>query len=319
VLIDPNSFLGGSAPRLQTLILYRIPFPGLPKLLLSATHLVYLHLWRIPHSGYITPEAVATCLSVLTRLESLLVRFESPRWHPDQDSRNPRPQARSLLPVLTELQFRGVGEYLEDLLARIDAPLLDCLDITLFHQLIFNTPQVTQFISRTPKFKAQDEARVVFSDSGAWVTLPQTFDGRLHLGMSCGKSDWQLSSLAQVCSSSFPQTFIPVVERLYILENRFLGLHWQDDVESSQWLELLHLFTTVKGLYISREFAPRITSALQELARERVTEVLPALQTLFFEEPLPSGPVQEIIEEFVAARQHASHPIAVSRWKSEYY
>ena len=317
-LIDPNSFLGGSAPRLQTLILYRVPFPGLPKLLLSATDLVYLHLWRIPYSGYITPEAVATCLSVLTRLESLLVKFESPRWRPDQDSRNPRLQARSLLPVLTELLFKGVGEYLEDLLARIDAPLLDCLDITLFHQLIFNTPQVTQFIGRAPKFKAHDEARVVFSDSGVWITLPQTFDGRLHLGTSCRQSDWQLSSLAQVCSSSFPETFIPSVERLYILENRFLGLHWQDDVEGSQWLELLHPFTSVKGLYISREFTPRFTSALQELVREGVTEVLPALQTLFFEELFPSGPVRETIQQFVAARQDTSHPIAVSLWKSEY-
>jgi hypothetical protein len=58
--VVPASFLGGSAPRLQTLILDRIPFPGLPKLLLSATHLVHLDLWRIPHSGYISPEAMVT-------------------------------------------------------------------------------------------------------------------------------------------------------------------------------------------------------------------------------------------------------------------
>jgi hypothetical protein len=36
-LVIPASFLGGSAPRLESLILNRIPFPGLPKLLLS-TH-----------------------------------------------------------------------------------------------------------------------------------------------------------------------------------------------------------------------------------------------------------------------------------------
>jgi len=40
--VDPASFLGGSAPSLQTLILDHIPFPGLPKLLLSATRLVHL-------------------------------------------------------------------------------------------------------------------------------------------------------------------------------------------------------------------------------------------------------------------------------------
>jgi hypothetical protein len=38
-------------------------------------------------------------------------------------------------------------------------------------------------------------------------------------------------------------------------EDRFSRLHWQDDIESSQWLELLHPFTAVKDLYISREFA----------------------------------------------------------------
>ena len=60
-------------------------------------------------------------------------------------------------------------------MARIDAPLLANLSITFFHQLIFNTPHLTQFISRTPKFKAHDEARVVFSRLWArfMVTLSQ--------------------------------------------------------------------------------------------------------------------------------------------------
>lgn len=38
----PYSFLGGSTPRLQRLFLNGVPLPGLPKLLLSATDLVYL-------------------------------------------------------------------------------------------------------------------------------------------------------------------------------------------------------------------------------------------------------------------------------------
>ena len=40
--VIPESFLGGSAPQLQSLVLNSIPFPGLPKLLLSATRLVHL-------------------------------------------------------------------------------------------------------------------------------------------------------------------------------------------------------------------------------------------------------------------------------------
>jgi hypothetical protein len=49
----PDSFLGGSAPRLQYLALVAVPFPRLSNLLLSATHLVQLYLRDIPHSGYI--------------------------------------------------------------------------------------------------------------------------------------------------------------------------------------------------------------------------------------------------------------------------
>jgi hypothetical protein len=46
VPVFPASFLGGSAPALQTLCLNSIPFPGLPKLLLTATHLLTLVFGR---------------------------------------------------------------------------------------------------------------------------------------------------------------------------------------------------------------------------------------------------------------------------------
>ena len=42
VPVLPDSFLGGSAPRLRTLELESIPFPSIPKLLLSANRLVKL-------------------------------------------------------------------------------------------------------------------------------------------------------------------------------------------------------------------------------------------------------------------------------------
>ena len=51
----PDSFLGGSAPRLRTILLGGIPFPGFGKLLLSTTDPVTLFLQNIPHSGYISP------------------------------------------------------------------------------------------------------------------------------------------------------------------------------------------------------------------------------------------------------------------------
>jgi len=53
----PNSFLGGSAPRLRTIRLAGISFPRIGKLLLSTTDLATLHLSDIPHSGYILLES----------------------------------------------------------------------------------------------------------------------------------------------------------------------------------------------------------------------------------------------------------------------
>ena len=67
----PDSFLGGSAPSLRTTWLEGIPFPGIGKLLLSTTDLVSLSLFDIPHSGFISPEAMVATLSTLTRLEGL--------------------------------------------------------------------------------------------------------------------------------------------------------------------------------------------------------------------------------------------------------
>ena len=320
--VDPASFLGGSVPSLKTLVLDCVPFPGLPKLLLSSPHLVSLTLWRISYSGNISPEAVVTCLSVLIRLKSLEIGFGSPQPYPDKNSLPP--QTRTLLPVLTRLCFRGGSEYFEDLVARIDAPLLDFLDTMFFHQLIFDVPQLTQFMSRTPGLKAHDETRLIFSTHwSVSVAVPQIFYGALKLGISCRQSDWQVSSVAQVYGSSFPRALIPAVECLYILEDLYraqlLEPHWKDDIENGQWLELLHPFTGVRDLYISQELVSHIAPALQELVGEKVVEVLPALETLYWGETLPSGPDQEAIGEFVAARQLANHPISVSLWEGNHY
>jgi hypothetical protein len=148
--IVPDSFLGGFAPCLRSLRFERISFPGLPNLLFSATDLVKISLQKIPHSGYISPEAMVTCLSTLPRLAELELSFMSPPSCPNRENRHPPPPTRSILPALRHFGFAGVSEYLEVLVSRIDSPLLDSLQIKFFHQLIFDTPQLTRFISRTP-------------------------------------------------------------------------------------------------------------------------------------------------------------------------
>jgi hypothetical protein len=318
--ILPDSFLGGTAPRLRSLRFWDIPFPGFPKLLLAATHLVTLHHINIPRSGYIPPEAMATTLSALTSLEILRLQFRYPPPRPALGSRRPPPLTRSILPSLTQIRFKGTSEYLEEILARIDAPRLNKLRITFFNQIIFNTPQLFQFIGRRPTLRAPKAGSITLDSEAIVVKFSsQTSDyGALSVRIPCTASEWQLSSLEQVCASSLPP--VSTLEDLYIVEGY---PHWQDDVENTLWLDVLRPFVAVKNLYLSQEFVPRIAPALQELVGGRTTEVLPTLENIFSESRAswPSGPIHKGVERFVAARRLTSHPVAVSFWnqaKEEY-
>jgi hypothetical protein len=320
VPVFPDSLLGGSAPRLVHLVLHGIPFSGLPKLLLSATHLVYLHLSNIPHSGYISSEAIVTVLSTLTSLDEFSLEFKSPRSHPNWASRRPPPQTRTILSVLTRFLYKGVYEYLDDLVARIDAPRLNDLSLNFFNDIVFDTPQFNQFINRTLTLEALENAHVIFRDYAASVNFSsQTSEKRtLKVGISCRALDWQVLSLEQVCTSCLPP--LSSTEDLYIYEHPDSERDWQDNIESTQWLELLRPFATVRNLYLSKKFMPRITPALHELiGSSGMTEVLPNLRSIFLEELHPSGPVQEGIEKFVAARHLFGHTITVSHWERDHW
>ena len=291
----PDGFLGRYAPRLQSLELNSIPFPALPKLLLSAIDLVRLTLHRIPHSGYFSPEALVTALAVLTNLTYFIVEFESSLSRPDLEiRRRPPPLTRTILPALTRFQFQGVSEYFEGVVARIDAPLLDTIWITFFHEPIFDIPKLARFMRRTPRLQGLNKAHVGFDYSGVQIgalPLGRTVDDKSRLKISCGKVDKQLSSLAQVLTSFLPS--IDVVEDLYIYRPGNLASQWQDDIENRHWVEIFRPLTAVRNLYVCKEFAQCIAPALQELVRERA---LPALENLFLEAPHPSGPALSVQE-----------------------
>ena len=309
----PDTFLGGSAPRLRSLILNFISFPGLPNLLLSATHLVHLHLKGIPHSGYISPEAIVAPLSVLSSLEALILEFE--RSWPDREGSSLHPPKCSILPSLTEFFFEGPIRYLEQLMTRIDTPQLDKMWIETFPRIdfTFDCPQLVQFVNRTPTLRGLDEAHVQFNDKTTGLRLryrtSKSSVDALLINIFCYEAHLQPSSIGRVCNPSLH--LLSTVEDLYI-EHRLDRTN--DAIGDDLWLELLLPFTVVKNLYLSEKIAPGIAAALQELVGDRITEVLPNLQNIFVEELEPSGPFQENIGQFVSARQLSGHSIAISVW-----
>ena len=169
--VIPDSFLDGSAPRLRHFELSGIPFPGFPNLLLSANRLVSLRLFSIPDSGYASPEARVALLRALSNLEALFLGFQYPQSHPDRKSPSLPPPKRSILPALDEFHFKGVVEYLEELLTSIETPQLDEMHIDFFFQTDIDFLRLTQDINRTPTLRARNQAHVQLDEMGISVTL----------------------------------------------------------------------------------------------------------------------------------------------------
>jgi len=306
----PQTFLGGSTPRLRLLALRGIPFPALPDLLLSANRLQFLDLDDVPHAGYISPQAMVASLLALPNLISLVIGFRSPRSQPLQLT--PPPLARAVFPALTHFEFKGVSEYLEDFVARIDTPLLENFQITLFLDLVFDIPRLQNFVDRTERLRPLDLAEVQLCPWGVRAAFGSTL--ALRLDIKCKVSDWQLWSMARACGQLSP--LLSQVERLHIVDNSWHELEWQDHTDPTPWLELFNPFVSVKTLYVSEMLGLVVASALGELVGESVAEVLPALHHLFFKlEGAPPSSVLEAIRPFVAARQFSNHPMFIQPWE----
>jgi F-box-like len=317
-----DTFLGGSAPCLQSLTLARIPFPGLPRFLQSFHGLTTLCLLDIPNTGYFSPEAMAECLSKLTVLKTLEIRFRSPPSRPDR--RHPPPLTRVVHPALTKLMFQGASEYFEDLMALIDTPVLGCFEMIFFSQLPLNIPQLPRIVGLMKALGSFKRVNVSFAISSGHVALyhdlPNAREPHLYtllIGVSCGWSDGQISSLSQICSQlSF---LFSNVEQLEINHMWTELSGWEDAMDHMQWIELFQPFIAVKNVHIDRGLEAYIVPALQELTGDRVMEVLPALRSLSLR--LSGGEillVQKALQPFVTARQLNNHPVTVNFEKGFY-
>ena len=309
----PESFLGGSAPNLRSLYLENTVFPALPKLLLSSPGLASLSLLDIPPSWPISSDALVDCLSSLTRLETLKISFQTFQLRPNRESRRLPPLTRPVSPVLRIFSFEGETEFSEQVLAYIAAPLLDSVYIRFFDPLIFDSfiPRIAPRIGCTGIFEASDQAHMFFYDSCFYIVLSsrkRTTDGKtLALSLQWEDSGWKLLRLTH------DPHFGPL--NLFVFEGRSLLPNWVKDMANTPWLHLVRFFPATEYMYLSQRLAVRVAPALQELAEAGLTEVLPVLRTIVVDRLDSSGPVQEALGQFVAARQLPSgHSVDVQCW-----
>ena len=305
----PVEFLGGSAPRLQSIFLDGIPFPALPTLLLTTGDLFCLDLRNIPRTGYVSPEEMVVGLAALPRLNTFVIEFQSASPRPNLIH---RPRAtRTVLPALTEFTFKGASEYLEDLVARIDAPHLDRVSISYLNQLVdFQVAQLPLFIDRSvgPQLTSFRHARITFGNHS--VTLcrhanyPSPDSHYAETKVLCHGIDWQVSHIAQVISH-FSETLSNVVHLML----KFGDIQ-SEGIEGVDWLPIIHQFSTVQTLHV----AGHVALALEHIAWETLTDTLPSLDLIYLE-----GRSASSIEKFVAARQLSGRPVTVLVTEGDFY
>ena len=334
-VLHPDSFLGGSAPRLRSLTLDGIRFPELPKLLLSSRDLVELRLRDIPHSGYISPEAIATCLSSLTSLKKLSLTFVSPQSLLDEASRHLPASACVDIPGLVQLELHGVNDYMEDLVSRINAPRLTHVIISFFGDRQFDISQFGQFIRRVQNFQVLHRVRVKLDDSegdlrAQFILFADPTDGTtLGFSFSGIELESEHPSLAVLSTSSLSPFRLSSFERLELWNAYSPPGYWETAIQNTQWSKRFQQFTAVKDLYLEDELAIPVARTLRHLTGKRATEMLPALQNIFIKRSIgffegdtesfsrgnvPLGVVLQEIEPFIVTRQLSSCPVAVQYW-----
>ncbi|KAH9169283.1 hypothetical protein EDB89DRAFT_2073116 [Lactarius sanguifluus] len=307
-------FLGGSAPCLRVFELAGIPFPELPTLLLSCHDLVYLHIERISTIGYISPEAMAAGLAMLTRLKTLRIGFQFWVPPPEQRARHLDPPMRTVLPALTEFGFWAAHvEYLEDFVARLDTPRLDDVWTLLDRIDSLWLPQLSLFIALTGTLRFT-RAWVEFSNQSFKIELNRSerefgdlepSRPRFSLSTSLGWAGTHIAHATHVLGRVFA-IFSDVVHLYIRASEDHPG--WQDDIDRADWLTFFHLFRTVETLHISGRLAGQVARALADIPGETVTEVFPSLRLLFFDDDERQV---ESTEHFVSLRQLYGRPVAI--------
>ena len=301
-LTIPSDFVWG--PQLRSLYLTRITFFALPQLLRSSRNLVDLRLHEVLNPGLFSPEALTDSLSGMAQLRSLSLHFLPTEDHigVSQPSRN-----RADLPALTRLDFRGITNYLEDLVAGIDAPRLGDIEVTFFKNSISDLSRLREFIDRIGIHKSHHQAHILSSDRAISISFIQLgVPTRIKLQVFCDRLSEQLSSMARFCFHF--SSFLHDVEDLRISARR--QRIWEDGFYSGQWRESMNSFTGVKWFHLDGNSSMNIIWALEPTNGQRET-MLPCMLKLCIPQPSRFDRWEEVAVSFMTSRRLSGRLIAL--------
>ena len=320
------SLLGGSAPCLQHLRIQGIIFPDLPSFLPSAPNLLSLDINNIPPYSYVSPQEMVRGLTTLTKLRALGITYSADELRGYGKTEGRPDPIHAVLPALTELEFEGDSEYLEDFVSRIDAPRLDELSVRIEHYEQGVRTRLSQFIDRTNLKLAQfRHAQVILDHDYTFVELdlPQGECHRacLFLGISYEKDKgilFLVSSIANVLNQLVPM--LSDADYLSIKNMICLNEEERDALESTDWLPLFRSLSAVEAIEVSGGLAGYITSALDDAPEEMADTLFPVLKSLWFddEEQTDRGKPVGSTERFLSLRRHSGRPVTIVNSRDEF-
>jgi hypothetical protein len=300
------------APDLRCLSLHGIGLSKGLSLLSSAITLSTLSLTHIQDPCYFPPGHLVTQLRNLPHLEELSIGFAIPIPRPSNEGELlPAPIPPVTLPTLRRLTFRGVGVYLDSLVAQINTPLLEQLGLTLLFELAYTLANLTEFIYRTDGLGCP-VARVTFNKDGPSLNTgfyEERVTGKVNLRINCEPLDWQLDSATQVCSAL--AKVLSAVEDLTLdVDVNGMPSDWENTVDNILWHELLWPFIGVKKLHVGSSLTLQLSQGLQLAAGGLVPELLPELQEL--DVHLEIGHAYDAFSLFIETRGSMGRPIQLS-------
>jgi hypothetical protein len=300
----PKAFL---APNLRHLTLPGIGTPRRLRVLTSTVSLVTLVLGEIETSSYFRPRLLVARLQSLPHLEELSIDFSIPIPRPSTEKALLGERGAPVtLSSLKKIGFKGVGAYLEFLIAQIRAPHLEWLDITLFNQIAFALPHLSYLINTTEAFKLPS-AEVVFHRNTVHLTThPGSEGGPFSFHVICKQLDWQIDCAAQICHALIPA--LSGVEKimLYCSYSEIPTELQNGEIDSITWHELLRSFIGVKELYIPDRLLEELSLALQVDEVGSDPGFLPNLRSV--------NAKHNLLTSFIDTRQVMGRPVQFVEW-----
>ena len=130
------------------------------------------------------------------------------------------------------IHFKSNGENLDDFVVQIDAPLLDNISITLFNQLIFDTPQLCCFLGHT------ERSNVAHRWTSSFLVAASRSASFDKMGLTITRcSSWASCARHWTGSSHHSHKSVPCPYPCSLLWNalEYMGVHSRDRNGKMTW------------------------------------------------------------------------------------